>query len=158
MNCTPASVKVSPDGELALCASRSGNLNLSKVSGSKFLKIVSSSVEDNANETSFDWIDNNRFGALIVDKSCPYAHLYDFFPSRLVVFDRRGRRLSLGVCAFGIVGGAGRIALMGERHNSILWKIREAIADDPRYFNDGYDSYHHTWSIDNGRSGTMVVR
>lgn len=44
------------------------------------------------------------------------------------------------------------MALLGERPNSTLWNVRQEIADDPRYYNDGYDRFHHTWSIDFGKT------
>jgi hypothetical protein len=115
-------------------------------------RVIVTDFAEDANQTSFAWLDNSRFIAVILDKSCPYAHLYDFFPTRVVTFDVTGRRLSKGPCAFGVVAGRHRIALLGERPNSALWRIRQLIADDPRYYNDGYDAFHHTWSVDNGKT------
>lgn len=152
-NCSRLSYKVSPDGLTALCAAPSGQrLNLFSVSRPGSPTVISTHFENNANDTSFAWLDDNRLAALLLDRTCPYANLYDFFPTRVVTFDRSGKRLSLGPCAFGIVAGGGRIALLGERANSMLWKLQQFFQDDPRYYNDGYDSYHHTWSVDNGRT------
>jgi hypothetical protein len=78
--------------------------------------------------------------------------LYDFFPTRLETFDVSGRIIARGSCAFGVVAGQHRLALLGERRNSIFWRIKQLIADDPRYYNDGYDTFHNTWSVDNGKT------
>ena len=104
----------------------------------------------NANHTSFAWIGDNRFMALVIDHTCPYAHLYDFYPTRVVTYDIAGRRLSTGPCAFGVVAGAHRVAITGERPNGSDFDVWQFFHDDVDYYNDGYDRYHQTWSLDNG--------
>jgi len=69
-----------------------------------------------------------------------------------VTFDRSGRRLSTGSCAFGIVTGEHRVALVGERANGLRFFIWQFTHDDPAYYNDGYDRFHHTWSVDGGKT------
>jgi hypothetical protein len=101
----------------------------------------------------FAWLDNDRFAALEIDhKTCPYATLYLDAPTRVVTFDVAGHRLSTGPCAFGIVAGEHRVALQGEGPNGPFWHVREFLSDDVRYWNDGLDRVHPTWSVDYGKT------
>ena len=151
--CDRYSYKLSPDGLMALCVSpRAGRLRLFEVASPNTGTAIASQFENNADDSSFAWLSNDRFAALMLDKACPHSRLYDFFPTRVVLFDRSGRRLSAGPCAFGIVAGGNRVALLGELPNGLVWRIREWLADDSRYFNDGYDVAHHAWSVDGGRT------
>jgi hypothetical protein len=151
--CRRYSYKLSPDGLMALCSSPSGEVvRLFEVAAPNAGIIVASHFESNGRNSSLAWLSNDRFAALILDKSCPFARLYDFFPTRVVIFNRSGRRLSAGPCAFGIVAGKNRVALLGELPNSLMSRIRQNLVDDPRYYNDGYDVAHPAWSVDGGRT------
>ncbi len=151
--CDRYSYQVSPDGLKALCFAPSGEqLRLFNVTAPNQGVVVLSDFENNANETSFAWLSNDRFAAMSLDRSCPYAQLYDFFPTRVTIFDRKGHRLSAGRCAFGIVAGNGRVALLGELPNSALWHFQQFFASDMRYDNDGYNIVHHAWSVDDGKT------
>jgi WD40 repeat protein len=149
----PGAYILSPDGTRGLCSSVSDNyLRLFDPAHPKIYRILLNEFFQNADGTSFAWLDNHRFIATVLDKSCPYAHLYDFFPTRVVTFDLKGRRLSQGPCAFGVVAGQHRLALVGERPNDFLWHTHQLLADDPAYYNDGYDRFHPTWSVDGGET------
>lgn len=143
--------RLSPDGTRVLC-SKGDSIRIFERSHPQFARVIVPRLEENANQTSFAWLDNTRFVALVLDKTCPYAHLYDFFPTRVETFDIAGRLITRGPCAFGVVAAAHKVALLGERRNSAFWRIRQILADDPRYYNDGYDAFHNTWSLDNGKT------
>jgi hypothetical protein len=142
---------LSPDGSAGLCF-KDESLWVFETSDPKKARIVVSDFSVNANGTSFAWLDDARFVALVIDKSCPYSHLYDFFPTRLISFDRSGHRLATGACTFGVVAGQTRIAIVGEALNDWRFYIWQLIHDDVRYYNDGYDKFHLTWSVDDGET------
>ncbi len=143
--------RLSPDGSRTLC-SEGEDLRVFETTHPQTARVVVKGFEENASQTSFAWLDNSRFIALVLDKSCPYAHLYDFYPTRVVTFDLSGRRLSTGPCAFGIVTGEHRIALLGEGPNGLRFFVWQLIHDDVRFYNDGYDRFHSTWSVDGGNT------
>ncbi|NNM99061.1 MAG: hypothetical protein HKL91_04610 [Candidatus Eremiobacteraeota bacterium] len=151
--CETGSDLLSPDGTRLLCEAPSENaahVYLRAHLGAS--PVIVRHVMDNSNDTMFAWLDNHRFAVTVYDRSCPYAGLYDFFPSRIAVYGTNGRRLSTGACAFGVVAGHGRMALIGERENDWWWNLWQNIVDDERYWNDGYESFHHTWSLDGGKT------
>lgn len=143
--------RLSPNGARVLCSDNELLWIYDRNHAGKG-RTVASGFQTNADGSSFGWLDNSRFVALVYDKSCPQAHLYDYFASRVITFDIEGRQLSKGVCALGVVTGMHKIALLGEQRNSVAWNIRQFLADDPRYYNNGYKRFHQTWSIDGGKS------
>ena len=148
----PSLYRLSPDGTMALCAASNEQLRVVEVKRPAKPIAVLTRYKVFDDGITFAWLDNFRFAALTFDKSCPYATLYDYMPSRLMTFDRRGRLLATGPCAFGIVVGEHRVAILGEGRNTWVWHIWQFFANDPRYYNDGYDRVHHTWSVDGGKS------
>lgn len=142
---------LSPDGTHVLC-SKGEDIRIFERSHPQRARVLVRHFEENADYTSFAWLNDARIVALVLDQSCPNAHLYGFFPTRVETVDTSGRPLGRGPCAFGVVAARGRMALLGERSNSVAWHIKQFFADDPRYYNDGYGSFHHTWSIDNGKT------
>jgi hypothetical protein len=144
--------KLSPDASWALCSSESDSLWLFDPTHPRTQRVLLTQFRQNANDTSFAWLDDNRFAAVVFDMSCPAPHLHDFFAAREMTFDRSGRSLSKGPCALGVVAGRHRIALLGERRNNLVWRIHQFVADDPDYYNDGYDRFHPTWSVDDGKT------
>ncbi|HLZ07271.1 MAG TPA: hypothetical protein VKT80_01695, partial [Chloroflexota bacterium] len=141
--------RLSPNGEWVLC-SDGNDIRLFAYAHPRSARIVVSDFV--ASQSSFAWLRNDRLVLLVGDQTCPYANLYGFFPARVATFDLSGHRLSTGPCAFGVVGGEHRIALMGERANGLDFDIWQFFHDDVDYFNDGYDRYHHTWSVDGGKT------
>ncbi len=125
------SVLPSPDGTKILepCLMTEGGFEYRVLNRSRprTRKVVLSHQQVQGHD--FAWLDNDRFAALEIDHSCPYATLYAHFPTRIVTFDVAGRRLSTGPCAFGIVAGERRVALRGEAANGLLWQLRNLIAD-----------------------------
>ena len=151
--CEKWSALLSPDGTRLLCQAPSKDevhLYLRAHLGAS--PVIIRHVIGNANDTNFAWLDNHRFAVTVYDRSCPYAELNDFYPSRIAVYGTNGRRLSTGACAFGVVAGHGRMALIGERANEWWLNLWQDIVDDERYWNDGYEKYHHTWSLDGGKT------
>lgn len=146
--------RLSPDGTFGLCTPESGDeLHIFRpwrFGGSD--RVVLKNFENNNDGTSFAWLDNNRFVALVLDKSCAFAQLYDYYPTRVVTLNRSGRRLAAGSCAYGIVTGRHRVALLGERPNSLLRQIEQFFYGCPQLCNDGYDRFHHVWSVDGGKT------
>jgi hypothetical protein len=142
--------KPSPNAAWALCSSESDSLLIFDPARPKIQHVLLTQFRQNANDTSFAWLDDNRFAALVLDSSCPAPHLHHYFPARVTTFDRLGRRLSHGPCALGVVAGRHRLALLGEGRNDLVWRIHQFVTDDPDYFNDGYDRFHPTWSVDGG--------
>jgi|GEM_PF-6036584 len=141
--------QLSPNGTIGLCSGH-GRVYLFDPAARRIKREVTSHFEPNSTDTSFAWLDNTRFAVAVLDRpSCPYGHLYNDFPTRIVTFSRQGRELSRGPCAFGIVAGRQRLAYLGEAPNSLAWEIRN-FGKDPALFNDGYDRFHHTWSVDGG--------
>lgn len=155
----PGIYTLSPDGTKALCKpSNDGHLYVFNPLHPDKPRTLDDFPKGSA--ISIAWLDNSRFAATIYDKTCPLANLYGYSPTRIGIFYRTGRRISTGPCAFGIVAGQHRVAIMREARNGLLWKGRQLIADDPNYYNDGYDSYHHTWSVDGGvtwHDGTLIA-
>ena len=141
----------SPSGAWFLC-DRFPNLLLVEGAAPHRVHVVVSSFLENAGQTSFGWLDDERFLATVDDAACPRANLYDYFPTRVVLFSRTKGRLANGPCAFGVVVGRRRIALLGEAPNSLIRDVMIALSDDSRFCCDGYDKYHHTWSLDLGRT------
>lgn len=41
---------------------------------------------------------------------------------------------------------------MGVRHNGLSFYVWQVTHDDERFWNDGYDRFHVTWSVDGGES------
>lgn len=146
--------QLSPDGTFGLCSpEKLFELHVFRpwrFGGTE--RVVLNTFYTNASGSSFAWLDNYRFVALVLDRGCPLAHIYDYYPTRVVTFDRNGRRLAAGPCAYGIVAGRHRLALLGERRNSIFRQIRQSFYGCPDECNDGYDSFHHTWSVDGGKT------
>ena len=141
--------QLSPNGEWVLC-SDGDDIRVFPFAHPRSARIVVSDFV--ASQSSFAWLGDDSFAALIGDKTCPYAHLYDFFPARVATVDLSGRRLSTGPCAYGVVGGEHRVALMGEGANGLDFDVWQFFHDDVDYYNDGYDKYHHTWSVDGGKT------
>lgn len=151
--CDPYTYRLSPDGDFGLCASRNGfELHLFQPARVGSDRVVLTNFVENADQTSFGWLNSRKFVALVLDKACPYAHLYDFFPTRLAIFDYAGHHLATGRCAYGVVTGRDTIALQGERPNDFLWNIEQLFGNCPAACNDGYDSFHQVWSVDGGKS------
>lgn len=141
--------QLSQNGEWVLC-SDGYDVRLFEFDHPRKARIVVADLS--ASQSSFAWIGDDQFAVLIGDQTCPHAHLYDYFPTRLATFDLSGRRLSTGPCVFGVVGGEHRVALMGEAPNTPDFYVWQFFHDDVDYFNDGYDKYHNTWSVDGGKT------
>lgn len=145
---------LSPDGLTGLCSSISNSaLYLFDPLGRHPKRLVDKNFFLNATGTSFAWLDNDTFIATRLDHpACPYMTIYEDGPTRLITYSRTGRIISRGPCAVGVVAGRKRVAYISEAPNSTSWKIRQFLADDPRFYNDGYDRAHHVWSVDEGQT------
>jgi hypothetical protein len=152
----PEAFRISPDGRWALCTTVGGGvLLLVDLAHRGHDKRVAPGFHNNADNTAFSWLDDNHFIATVLDhKMCPYAHLYDYFPTRIETFDVRGRLLSKGPCANGVVAGQGRFALQSDapNPNNIRWELAFQLNKLPQDGNDGYDRFHSTWSVDWGKT------
>jgi len=149
-----ADYELSPDGATGLCSNFSDGRHLylfDPVHPTRRRAVVPHFEGDAGFAVA--WIDNAKFAAIVYDNTpCPKAHLYDYFPTHVEVFDRSGKRIAKGPCAFGVIEGNHREALLGTSPNGFIWKLRQIIADDPNYYNEGYGEYHDTWSVDGGQT------
>lgn len=155
----PREYEFSPDGSAVLCSSND-TLRIYDYDDPRRARVVLKDFPDNANGSSYAWLDDAHFDATVIDHSCPYSGIYDFFPTRVETFDRSGRRLAIGPCALGVVAGKNRVALVDQAPNDWRFFIWQLFHDDDRYYNDGYDRFHLTWSVDGGktwRDGTPLV-
>ncbi len=146
-----ATATLSPDGRHELCISDRNDTLVLK--DTRHPNASSLRIAQVASDTpsAASWVDDERFMAVIYDKTCPFTQVYGYEPARVTTMDLAGRVLERGPCVLGVVAGKRRSALMGVAKNGWWRNLRQTISDDPRYYNT-FDAVHMTWSVDDGKT------